>query len=86
MTNPGLLLHQIGCWVVLEEQEPGTARNVVKAKKKELIHNAGMPYTLVVDLCLASKEDSWEPQVQAERTYRNVIVPLQKIVNELCLN
>ena len=83
MNRLGLLLHQVGCWAVLEEQDPFAAKEIAKSKRDDLIKGAGIPYTQVVDLCLASKEENWEPQAQADRIYRKVVGPLQKLVDEL---
>lgn len=83
MNRLGLLLHQVGCWAVLEEQDPFAAKEIAKSKRDDLIKGAGIPYTQVVDLCLASKEEDWEPQAQADRIYRKVVGPLQKLVDEL---
>ena len=83
MSSLGLLLHQVGCWAVLEEQDPFAAREIAKSKRDDLIKGAGLPYTQVVDLCLASKEVDWEPQAQADRIYKKVVGPLQKLVDEL---
>ena len=83
ITRLGILLHQVGCWTTIEEQDLSTARETARSKRNELMHNAGMPYTQVVDLCFASRDRDHEPQAQAELIYRGVVVPLQTIVNEL---
>ncbi len=83
ITKLGILLHQVGCWTTIDEQDLSTAREVARAKRNELMHDAGMPYTQVVDLCFASKDIYNEPQAQAEMIYRGVLVPLQRIVDDL---
>ncbi len=82
-TSLGLLLHQIGCWALIKEEDLTKASNVAKANRNELLLAAGMPYTQVVGLCLESKEVDHEPQAKADRVYRKVVVPLQKLVDEL---
>ena len=83
MTRLGVLLHQIGCWTILKEQNLGAAKETAKARRKDLIHGAGMPYAEIVDVCLASKDELDEPEAQVDRIYRKVVAPLQKIVDEL---
>jgi hypothetical protein len=83
MTSLGLLLHQVGCWSVVEEQDQFAARDIARLKRDDLIKAAGVPYAQVVDLCLASKEENWEPQAQADRIYKKVVGPLQQLVDEL---
>lgn len=79
----GLLLHQIGCWTVFEEMDLKTARRTARSKRDDLLIGAAMPFTQVVDLCLGSKDEYLDPVAQAKKIYGTVIVPLQKIVDEL---
>lgn len=83
MIRLGLLLHQIGCWTVFDEMDLETARRTARSKRDDLIFGAGMPFTQVVDLCLGSKGEDFDPPAQAKKFYGDVIVPLQKIVDEL---
>ena len=83
MTSLGLVLHQIGCWKVLEEDDLTLAKRAAKAQREDLICSAAMPYTQIVDLCLAAKEGVWEPQERATDIYRKVVAPLQGIISEL---
>lgn len=83
MTELGILLHQIGCWTVLEEVDAVGVKDILKSKRNDLLLNAGIRYTHVVDLCFASKEEDLEPQARADRIYREVVVPLQGLVDEL---
>lgn len=79
----GLVLHQIGCWTVFDEIDLETARRTAKSNRGDLILGAGMPFTQVVDLCLDSKDEDFDPLAQAKKIYGTVIVPLQKLVDEL---
>ena len=83
MTRLGVLLHQIGCWTILEEQSLGAAKETAKARRNDLIYSAGIPYAEIVDVCLESKDELGEPEAQVDRIYRKVVAPLQKIVDEL---
>lgn len=83
MTSLGLVLHQIGCWTVLEEDDMTLATTGAKAQREDLICSAAIPYTQIVDLCLAAKEGEWEPQERANDIYRKVVAPLQRIIDEL---
>lgn len=79
----GLVLHQIGCWTVFDEIDLETARRTAKSNRGDLILGAGMPFTQVVDLCLDSKDEDFDPLAQAKKIYGTVVVPLQKLVDEL---
>ena len=79
----GLILHQVGCWKLLEDRNLATARGIARMRRNELIDSAGMPFTRVVDFCLGSKLEDSKPEAQAERVYKNVVVPLQRIVEDL---
>ena len=83
MTSLGLILHQLGCWKILEDEDLGAARDVAKAQRKDLQTNAGISYTQVVDMCFAAKEDDWDRQARTEKVYRQAVGPLQKLVSEL---
>ena len=83
MTRLGVLLHQIGCWTLIEEEDLPTAIHAAKVNRNELLLGAGMAYSQIVERCLESKEEDYEPQVQADRIYRHVVVALQKLVDEL---
>lgn len=79
----GLVLHQVGRWTVFHEMDLETARRTAKSKRDDLIFETGMPFTQVVDLCLGSKDEGFDPLAKAKKIYGTVIVPLQKIVDEL---
>lgn len=79
----GLILHQVGCWTVFDGMDLETARRAAKSKRGDLMFGAGMPFTQVVDLCLCAKNEDFDPLVQATKIYGTVVVPLQKIVDEL---
>jgi hypothetical protein len=79
----GLMLHQIGCWNVFDEMDLVTARKTAKSRRNDLLMGAGMPFTQVVELCLASKDEEFDPLELAKRIYGTVVVPLQKLVDEL---
>lgn len=79
----GLVLHQVGRWTVFHEMDLETARRTAKSKRNDLISGAGVPFTQVVDLCLGSKDEDFDPLAKAKKIYGTVVVPLQKIVDEL---
>ena len=81
MFSLGLLLHEIGCWKVLDEGNRN--REVTKDQRKDLQTSAGTPYTQIVDSCLAAKEGKWEPAARTTMIYRKVVTPLEKLVSEL---
>ena len=83
MTSLGLVLHQIGCWKVLDERDGSNVRDTVKEQRKDLQTSAGTPYTQIVDSCFAVKEGEWEPKARAAIIYRKVVAPMQKLVAEL---
>ena len=83
MTRLGLILHQVGCWSVFDEMDLVTARETAKSKRDDLMFSAGMPFAQIVDLCLDSKDGEFDPLAQSRRIYGIVIVPLQRIVDEL---
>ncbi|MCJ1276398.1 hypothetical protein MMC21_004203 [Puttea exsequens] len=84
LTALGILLHHIGCWTVLDKVMLPDMRDVVKAKRSELLSGAGARYTQIIELCFASsKKESREPGVQADVIYRKVVVPLQNLAEEL---
>ena len=79
----GLVLHQVGRWTVFHEMNIETARRTAKSKRDDLILGAGVPFTQVVDLCLGSKDEDFDPLAKAKKIYGTVVVPLQKVVDEL---
>jgi hypothetical protein len=79
----GLILHQIGCWNVFDEMDIVTARKTAKSRRNDLLMGAGMPFTQVVELCLGSKDEEFDPLELAKKIYGTVVVPLQKLVDEL---
>lgn len=83
MTGLGLVLHELGCWKLLDEQDLGGARDTARRQRKDLQTSAGTTYTEVVDLCFAAKEVEWERRACAENIYRKVVAPLQKLVSDL---
>lgn len=83
MTSLGIVLHELGCWKMLDEQDSNSAREAARGQRKDLQTSAGMSYTEVVDLCFAAKEGEWERRARAANIYRKVVAPLQKLVSEL---
>ena len=83
ITSLGLILHQLGCWKLVESEDLGAARIVAKFQRKDLQTNAGIPYTQIVDMCFAAKEDDWDRHARTEKVYRQVVGPLQKLISEL---
>lgn len=45
MTSLGLILHQLACWKLVEDEDLGAARHVAKLQRKGLQINAGNPHT-----------------------------------------
>lgn len=83
LTCLGLLLHQLGCWKRLNDEDLASARDVAKTQRKDLQTSTGICYTEVVDVCFAAKEDDWDPRVRTEKLYQKVVAPLQKLVADL---
>ena len=84
MIRLGSLLHQIGCWSVTgDDGDVLKMKMTTKSRRNELIDKSGIRYTGTVDLCLNVKEEYSEPHTEAQRIYRNVIVPLQELVDEI---
>lgn len=83
MTTLGLVLHELGCWKMLDEDDLTSARDAARAKRKDLQTSAGTPYTEVVDSCFAAKEEEWERHACAANMYKKVVAPLQKLVSDL---
>ena len=83
MTGLGLVLHELGCWKTLDEQDPNIARDTARGERKDLQTSAGTTYAEVVDLCFAAKEVEWERHARAANIYRKVVAPLQKLVSDL---
>lgn len=79
----GVMLHQIGCWKVFDDMELDAARKMARSKRDDLLIGAGMPFTQVVELCLGSKEEESDPLELAKRIHGQVVVPLQRLVDEL---
>lgn len=79
----GVILHQIGCWKVFDDMELEAARKMAKSKRDDLLVGTGMPFTQVVELCLRSKEEEYDPLELAKRIHGQVVTPLQKLVDEL---
>ena len=83
MTGLGLVLHELGCWKTLDEQDPNIARDTARGERKDLQTSAGTTYAEVVDLCFAAKEVEWERHARAANIYRKVVAPLEKLVSDL---
>ena len=83
MTSLGLLLHQLGCWKILEDEDLATARDVAKTQRIDLQTKTGHSYTEIVDVCFSAKEDDWDSRVRTEKLYQKVVAPLQKLVADL---
>ena len=83
MIGLGLVLHELGCWKTLDEQDPSRARETARGERKDLQASAGTTYAEIVDLCFAAKEVEWEARACAANIYRKVVAPLQKLVSDL---
>lgn len=83
MTGLGLILHQLGCWKTLDEQDLSSARDTARGERKDLQTSAGTTYAEVGDFCFAAKEVEWERHACAANIYRKVVAPLQKLVSDL---
>ena len=83
MMGLGLVLHELGCWKTLDEQDPSRARENARRERKDLQASAGTTYADIVDLCFAAKEVEWERLACAANIYRKVVAPLQKLVSDL---
>ena len=83
MTSLGLLLHQLGCWKLLDDKDLANARDVAKSQRIDLQTSTGHSYTEIVDVCFSAKEDDWDSRVRTEKLYQKVVAPLQKLVADL---
>ena len=83
MMGLGLVLHELGCWKTLDEQDPSRARDTARGERKDLQASAGTTYAEIVDLCFAAKEVEWERHACAANIYRKVVAPLQRLVSDL---
>ena len=83
MMGLGLLLHELGCWKMLDDQDPSRARDIARGERKDLQASAGTTYAEIVDLCFAAKEGELERHARAANIYRKVVAPLQKLVSDL---
>ena len=83
MTGLGLVLHELGCWNTLDEEDPSRARDTARGERKDLQASAGTTYAEIVDLCFTAKEVEWERHACAANIYRKVVAPLQKLVSDL---
>lgn len=83
MINLGLILHELGCWKMLDEDDTSRARDTAKEQRKDLQASTGILYTQLVDLCFEAKMGEWEPRARADNIYKKIVAPLQKLVSEL---
>ena len=83
MNGLGIVLHELGCWKSLDEQDPRRARDIAIGARKDLQASARMTYAEIVSVCFAAKEVEWERHAYAENIYRKVVAPLQKLVSDL---
>ena len=83
MTGLGLILHQLGCWKTLDEQDLSIARDTARGERRDLQTSAGTSYADVVDFCFTAKDVEWERHTCAARVYKKVVAPLQKLVSDL---
>ena len=83
MMGLGLVLHELGCWKTLDEQDPSRARDTARGERKDLQASAGTTYAEIVDVCFAAKAVEWERHACAANIYRKVVAPLQKLVSDL---
>ena len=83
MTGLGLVLHELGCWKTLDEQDLNSARDTARGERKDLQTSAGTTYAEVVGFCFAAKEVEWERHKCAANIYRKVVAPVQKLVSDL---
>lgn len=79
----GLLLHQVACWYVFDDMDLETARDNARARRSDLIKEAGTSFTKVVDSCLNSKNEDIDSLAQSRKIYGYVVMPLQDLVDEL---
>ncbi|KAL8926908.1 MAG: hypothetical protein Q9208_002717 [Pyrenodesmia sp. 3 TL-2023] len=79
----GVLLHEVGCWKMLSDEEDAvSARHTARTQREDLQISAGTPYAQIVETCL-TKEIEWGNNARASTIYKKVVVPLEKLVAEL---
>ena len=83
MTGLGLILHQLGCWKTLDEQDLSIARDTARGERRDLQTSAGTSYADVVDFCFTAKDVGWERHACAASIYKKVVAPLEKLVADL---
>lgn len=83
MTHLGILLHEVGCWRIVDEEHLERAKETAKNQRQDLQLAAGISYTQVVDVCFAAKEGEWAQATCATNIYRRIVAPLEQIVSEL---
>ena len=78
MTCLGLILHQLGCWKIAEDEDLGAARDVADSREKDLQTKAAFLIRKLLTCALQRTRSTGVPRV-----YREVFGPLQKLLSDL---